>query len=458
MRYVTRLILPTFCGLMVFLPIFFWPMGPIWTKDITRGSYLGFSPDEQHLYYLENISHRASHQKDTPITFVECDTRTGIETKRVTFNVESDFQVVNVMATRPFQKVLIYGSRARAPDSTVAKPIAGKPTEECVCYLYDMEDGKRVTGPWDCARDQDVRLSPDGRWIYVPGGNEANSERRIISSSTGEPVYQSSSEEYCGSSIFAEDSRSLATLALKGNRIHVVIVDIASGKEIHDYELPVLPQPFDRVSTPLRWQSIWGWNGSVLRICSLHTGANKQPLQVVHRFEVSGKGLKELEKESMRRITGSDGVPYSGVAAGKNAVSYVLPGLAAWPPWFTSCMRWADKSFRTTWVAAQEKKSVWAFHDLTTGRHRCSVSLEQMHSAGYSPTSKYLATFRMVNQSHGWGCSAQVWDIDPPPRWLTAGCAGLSAGVIVFLLRRWSRRRRRNVVTHKDISTLVEGS
>src|SRR4029079_11264681 len=200
MRWLKRSILPLLCGLLVALPILLWPDGPLWRKPIDRVWVLGFSQDENSLFYLENYINRSVYKKQTPLTFVECETQTGTEMRRVTFALDTDLQVAELSRPDDFRTLLVYGSRQPDPSTL---PTGTQPATEYVCFLFDMKDGKLLGGPWDCTNNQHVRVSHDGIWLYLPGPHTGLGERKLLSLPDGKTVYRGTPQAL--SSHFAKD-------------------------------------------------------------------------------------------------------------------------------------------------------------------------------------------------------------------------------------------------------------
>lgn len=412
-------------GLLAFFIILYWPTEALWEKEMRCSSILGFSADEQTVIFLDNFTDRGAYQKDTPISFVASDTRTGVERRRMQFAIESDFVVANVSCSANYELVLFYGSRIRSSDNSVIKPDVRHPDRECVCFLYDLKTGQRIGGPWDCDRDQDVLLSPDGKWIFVSGLQVG----RVISSSTGETVLKL---DYLGvHGVFAKDSQSLAMFVIREGKWHVVAVDIPSGKEKYEVVLPDLSkEPPDQSGKPPRWRLLMDWDGHSLRAGTIFMKKSRYE-HSFYQFEVNKSGMKYLGKQPEYRITSTDDESYSGFQHG-DCIIYYLPGLATWPEWITTCMGWIDKSFKTSWVESQKNKHAMAFHDIATNQQRCVVRMNQFISEQRSRTGKYFTFTRNVQ----WPlCSIQVWDTDPPSRWLMAGGSGLMVALGLFWVR-----------------------
>src|SRR5215217_6528257 len=95
MTRVRRGLLPALCGLLGLLTVLLWPAGPAWTRhtDGAAGAHvLGFSADEERVFYLDNFYDRAEYRRGTPISYVECERRTGKELRRSQITLDADFE------------------------------------------------------------------------------------------------------------------------------------------------------------------------------------------------------------------------------------------------------------------------------------------------------------------------------------------------------------------------------
>jgi hypothetical protein len=97
-----------------------------------------------------------------------------------------------------------------------------------------------------------------------------------------------------------------------------------------------------------------------------------------------------------------------------------------------------------------------AFFDLASNRHRCSISVQQLMNGRSSETGKYFAGVRVVKLPSEF--AVDVWDTDPPGRWLLASVGGLATFVVICLILYLSKTIWGRVLRAKKVERVIRQS
>lgn len=412
-------------GLLVALVVWYWPTGAVWRVETTEKA-LGFSLDGGTVLTLS-----ASQDGLTAASLLHRDVASGQLTNSVKLHLDP-ITIGTEKRLSPDRKTLLVG---------IAAPSAWPHN-----YFVDTTSGKPRAGPMtEMGHINPDSFSKDSRWMWVyhkpsQPGNRFH-EVDIVSAVTGETVIalRPESERTPWSCRFSDDGDRVAVLwrpsseandvtSVNGFTRQVRLMDLASGREVRRFDLPVG-----------KWQTIRNWDDRAMVIeCKVDDGDMGCFLRC-HEFDLASSSNPPLGRE----------IPLlSGY------VDHVIEGRRSYgQTWFERGPGWliyvtADSISVTNWQAAQSRvDSVLGTAFLQTrGDQKFRVrrvdpvsgwTISQISNIpfGWQPRFSDDGRWLAIEARGG----IELWDTFPPLRWPWAIGAGAATAFALVLLRRWFR-------------------